>query len=130
MARRSRSSGSRGWRIEWDTESLERGFGLMDIRIKRFLHAHVVTWSVIIESHMKISAPWTDDTGMARFMLAAEGVRKNQNQYWVLMTHGVPYGKWLEVANQRRYAIILPTMYTHGQQCLAATSDMLDRIDV
>lgn len=123
-------AGSRGWRIEWDTSDLSTGIPLMEIRIRRYMHGHVVLWAGIIESYMKIRAPWTDRTGLARFTLAAEGVRENQNRYTIVMRHGMPYGKWLEIANQRRYSIVLPTMYTHGQQVVSNLTGMLDRIQV
>jgi hypothetical protein len=102
----------------------------MEIRIRRNMHAHVVLWATIIESYMKIGAPWTDRTGLARFMLAAQGVRENQNRYTIILRHGMKYGKWLEIANQRRYSIVLPTMYTHGHLVVSNFTGMLDRIGV
>jgi len=130
LARTRSLGGSRGWRIEWDTNGPLVGIALMEIRIKRYMHAHVVLWATIIESYMKISAPWTDDTGMARATLAAEGVRKDQNTYIIVLKHGVKYGKWLEIKNQNRFAIVRPTMHTHGTAAVSNLTGMLNRIQV
>ena len=104
------------------------GIPLMEIRLRRGIYALANVWDGIIEAHMKINAPWTDRTTAARSGLAAKAFRKNQNEYGIIMTYNVHYGKWLELCNQRRYGIIVPTLHSHGPQVLAAHTDLLDRI--
>ncbi len=61
------------------------------------------------ESLAKTQAPWTDRTGAARAGLAgsaATGPAESE----VVLSYNVDYGIWLELANQGRYATVIPTM--------------------
>lgn len=62
-----------------------------------------------IEAWMKQNAIWTDRTGNARQTLASE-VEEMVNQVTIAFGHGVAYGKWLELANSGRYAIVSPAL--------------------
>lgn len=63
-----------------------------------------------IESWMKANAPWTDRTANARQALRADTEKLMRQSYEIVLGHGVEYGKWLELANQGRYAIIAPAI--------------------
>ena len=63
-----------------------------------------------IERHAKQNAPWTDRTGAARQRLTARSQRLKELQYQITLSHGVDYGIWLELANEKKYAIIQPTL--------------------
>lgn len=67
------------------------------------------------EAYMKGTAPWHDDTGAARTGLRARAEKRGE-QFYMLLAHSVKYGIFLEVCNNRKYAIILPSLrYTMGQ---------------
>lgn len=61
------------------------------------------------ESLAKTGAPWTDRTGAAR-----AGLRGTSDSHpsggEVVLSYSVEYGVWLELANQGRYATVIPTM--------------------
>ena len=67
------------------------------------------------EDRMKSDAPWADRTGFARESLSAKAT---QDGGVVTMTleHGASYGFWLEVIQNGRFAIIGPTVETHGRR--------------
>src|SRR5262249_36617117 len=62
-----------------------------------------------IESWMKENAPWTDRTGNLRASLYAE-VLDLVTQIVIIFDYGLDYGRFLEYANQGRFAIIGPAL--------------------
>ena len=68
-----------------------------------------------LEETMRANAEWVDRTGAARAGLTA---RATQEPGIVTMTleHTVSYGYWLEVIQNGRFAILGPTMETHGRR--------------
>lgn len=58
-----------------------------------------------MESWAKANAPWTDRTGDARERLHAT-VEETGPIGTIVLSHGVDYGIWLEIANGGRFAII------------------------
>lgn len=80
-----------------------------------------------VEAHMKINAPWTDQTGNARQGLAARAYDTGDNKGIVLF-HQVPYGIWLEVKHSGRYATILPTIQVMGPEVMKSLENILGKI--
>lgn len=68
-----------------------------------------------LEDTMRANAVWADRTGAARAGLTA---RASQEDGVVTMTleHGVDHGFWLEVIQNGRFAILGPTLDTHGRR--------------
>lgn len=62
------------------------------------------------ETWMKSNAPWTDRTSNARNGLTARPVFDSPDQAKIVLSHGVPYGIWLEVRWGGRYAIVGPAV--------------------
>lgn len=60
--------------------------------------------------YAQVNAPWTDQTGEARSELTGEVVNDG-DYYGLTLRHGegVDHGKWLELMQGGRFAIILPT---------------------
>lgn len=62
-----------------------------------------------MENYARQSAPWTDRTGDARRSIASvDDSTKDIIRYWLKID--VDYGIWLEVSNQGKYRILVPTM--------------------
>lgn len=79
-----------------------------------------------IQTHMRQSAPWEDRTGNARSGLFSITERAAKDVVTIWMSHGhtVEYGKWLELANAGRYAVIMPTL----QQFMPEIEQALQRL--
>jgi len=60
------------------------------------------------EGYMKSTAPWKDRTGMARQNLKAT-IEYDKNKIRLILSHGVPYGYYLEYSRGGKYAILNPT---------------------
>lgn len=80
-----------------------------------------------LEAQMKTQAPWTDQTGNARNGLAARAYRSG-DEMGILLYHQVPYGIWLELANDSRYAIIIPTMENEADRVAASVQGLLSKM--
>lgn len=65
-----------------------------------------------IQDDMRNTAPWTDRTGNARTGLftVTEKASADLVVLWLSHGHTIEYGKWLELANQGKYAVIMPTL--------------------
>lgn len=80
-----------------------------------------------MEGDAKSQARWTDRTGHARQRLIGyvtdefEGVRLN-------LAHGVDYGLWLEVANEKRFAIVEPIVRLSAPFILESYTNLLEKM--
>lgn len=75
------------------------------LRVNRLLRTTAVRW----EALAKTQAPWTNRTGMARATLHADATMNGMGGE-IVLSHGMDYGIWLEIANGGRYQVIDPTM--------------------
>lgn len=66
-------------------------------------------YAVEIEAWMKDNAPWQDRTGNARQTLFAEAI-DFVDVVVILMSHGVEYSTFLELAHGGRYSILTPAL--------------------
>lgn len=70
-----------------------------------------------IEIFMKSNHPWRNRTGAAEAGLSARVSSSRLNYVQTIkLSHGVPYGVYLEYAMGRRFAIIEPTMRIKGPE--------------
>jgi len=63
----------------------------------------------------KEQAPWTDRTGDARAGLDVS-VDSSMSEITLTMFHTVDYGEWLEVIQNGRLAVIMPTLELYGEE--------------
>ena len=68
------------------------------------------TKAQIIESDMKVNRPWNDRTGAAKAELRTAVTRPEQDIVRITLAHGVNYGIFLELAHEKKNAIIAPTI--------------------
>lgn len=68
-----------------------------------------------LETIMKTGAPWADRTGQARSTLSAT-VENDAGIVSIILAHGVEWGKWLELIQNGRFAIVGPTLERHARR--------------
>jgi hypothetical protein len=69
--------------------------------------------ATIMQNSARGNAPWTDRTSNARTGLFGTAERDAAQQLvTIYLSHGadIDYGKWLELANAGKYAVIMPTI--------------------
>ena len=98
------------FRLEGDLEANLKQFG-PKVQAAMVAAAHYVAPQA--ESFMRSEATWTDRTGAARNGLRSQVVT-GPDKVAIVLYHSVPYGVWLELRWDGKYAIIERTMAAAG----------------
>lgn len=93
--------------------------------IRRGVRAIADRYAPEIEAYMKDNATWTDQTGNARANLRAEVEEIAGEMAQIVLSHGVEYGTFLELAHGGAYAILAPTVDVFGPRIWADVRAML-----
>lgn len=101
----------------------------MEDKLDRAIQGVCRYWDGPIEAAMKTGAPWTDRTTNARNGLRAVAVAVAKFKYWIILTHSVEYGIYLERSNDAKYAIIMPTIRQYAPRVMGTLNKILDRLD-
>jgi hypothetical protein len=114
--------------FELDMRPLLKGIKILDAQTDRGVAGVMEYWDSRIESHMKLGAPWTDRTGNARAGLFAKAGHDPGRRHWIDLGHRMPYGIWLEIRWNGRYAIVLPTLITYGPKIMGTLTKLFARL--
>ena len=90
-----------------DISDLLKGIYMIDKKADKAVKAFANTNVKVMESDAKEQAKWTDRTGAARNRLTGY-VEEMATGYRLILAHGVDYGIWLELAHEKRFAIVEP----------------------
>lgn len=82
--------------------------GLEQVQDRLFEALRIVSHSAAkeMEAWAKQNAKWTDRTGNARQKLTGDVYWANPKVLETVLAHQVDYGVWLELAHNRKYAIL------------------------
>lgn len=75
------------------------------------------------ENYAKQNRPWTDRTGQARQRLTG-WVEMFSDKIRIHIGHGVDYGIYLELANQKRFAILQKTVNAVSPEILEGFNEL------
>lgn len=81
------------------------------------------------ENYAKVNRRWTDRTGHARQRLTGF-VEKLPQTVRIYISHGVDYGIFLELAHEKRYAILQETINKNSQEILDGYKNMIGKMRV
>ena len=101
--------------------------GLSELLKVAAVRMYAETQAKNLEGYAKEHRPWTDRTGDARKRLTGY-VTEIPNGYSINLAHGVDYGIWLELAMEKRFAILEPTVRLRGPEVLRGLQGLLDRL--
>jgi hypothetical protein len=74
-----------------------------------------------MENEAKATHPWTNRTGEAERRIVGR-VERRGDMTRISLSHGVRYGVYLELANEKRYAVLWPTIRRHAPEILNAVA--------
>ena len=110
--------------FKFDASNLIKGLAEREIKTRAALGLYADTVAKKMETHAKSNKPWVDRTGRAKQSL-------NSSWKWVgdvarvELSHGVYYGIYLELCNEKKYAIIKPTIDIISPQAIRGLNKIL-----
>lgn len=117
-----------GQGFNFDISGLLRGLDNLESKTDQALRAYAEgSAAPKLVSYGKEHAPWTDRSGDARRTLGTQ-VLKMAGGYRIEFMHGVAYGIWLELANEKRFAIIEPTIRAKAPDIFKGLEHLWDRM--
>lgn len=110
-----------------DFQDLTAGLANFGSKSEAAMAMYVDTAALTLQDYMRDNAPWTDRTGHARQRLTAKA-SKTANGYRITLSQGVDYGVFLELAHEKRFAIIQPTITAKGPDVMKGFNNLLGRL--
>lgn len=80
-----------------------------------------------MQNYAKINRPWTDRTGWARQRLVG-WVERLSDVIRIYIGHGVNYGIYLELAHEKRYAILQKTVNALSVEIMEGFKNLLGKL--
>lgn len=96
-----------------DHDSITPTLGYMVLNGRRNVTDRLQKAAKLIEAYAKANAPWADRTGAARAGLTTQ-VYSQGDEVILELAHSVDYGQWLELIQDGRFAVIMPTLEKLG----------------
>jgi hypothetical protein len=115
--------------IHFDSGSLGRNLATLDYKIDRAIDSVQEVVVIKGEAALKDEAPWTDDTGVARSSLWADGSKMPNGTRKIAMGHGVDYGIYLEKSNHGRFQAIMPQILKTGREFMRSLEHLFATLD-
>lgn len=111
-----------------DAEDLQNNLRTFEDRALLAMQMYCETAASDLEGYMKQNRPWTDRTGQARQRLKGT-VEETEAGYRIALSQGVDYGIWLELAHEKKYAILEPTVRLKGPEVVQGFRGLLSSIE-
>lgn len=87
-----------------------------------------ITEASVLKGYMQRNRPWVDRSGEAKRQLDAVVSTPNDHTVRITLSHGVTYGKYLELAHGAKYAIIKPTIQKKGPGVYNKFNNFLNKL--
>ena len=115
-------------KLDFAGSQLNKGLNNMSVKLGAAVLMLLNTHAQTIEYKMKENRPWTDRTGMAKATLRTSVSRPSNNLFRITLAHGVDYGIWLELAHEKNYAIIAPTVREEGPRIVSDLDNLMSKL--
>jgi hypothetical protein len=99
--------------------------GSKDMKKRAATKLYADTAASKMEAEAKKQAPWNDQTSNARQSIRGRAYWTANNQVEIVLSGGMPYSPHLELAREKRYAILAPTVEKNKAKILKTLSERL-----
>jgi hypothetical protein len=106
--------------ITFDSSGFMSELNTRTERLKQALTILTDVASRKMENWAKENAKWEDRTGNARQGIKGESFWVNEHTITCALSHSVDYGIWLELANEKKYAILEEAIQEHKNELITA----------
>lgn len=126
-----------------ESDTLTKGLKEFPPKLAKYVGAYLQYEESNVQDYMRSNAKWTDRTSNARqglfakyqggqsltFYNVAKGGATNDKATWsIVCYHTMPYGIWLEVRWDGKYAIIYPTIVHEGKRIMKGLKGLIGRM--
>jgi hypothetical protein len=116
------------FKLDWNGQDISKNLAKMEQKLGAVVLMYAATKASEIEAKMKMNRPWTDRTGMAKTTLNAKVSQPNANTVRITLAHGVDYGIWLEIAHNKNWSIIGPTIEQEGPKITNDLQNLMNKL--
>lgn len=116
------------FKLDFNGSTLNKNLNNMSVKLGALILMYSATKASEIESKMKQNRPWTDRTNMAKATLNAKVSQPSSTVVRITLAHGVDYGIWLELAHNKNYAIIAPTIQEEGPRIVEDLNGLMSKL--
>lgn len=113
--------------MEWDLDPLLPRTEKLPKNLQPAIRSVMQYGAPQVQNHARDTAPWRDRTGNARQGLMARQYETG-TRHGIVLFHSVPYGLWLEVRWDGRYAVLLPTIQAWGPRIMRLLSRVFGKM--
>jgi hypothetical protein len=96
-------------------------------RSEKAVMSYGKTSAAQLTAKAKIDRPWTDRTAQARQRLHGD-CKRTDTGIRITLSHGVDYGIYLELAHEKRYAVIYPTLQHEAPKVMEGLRGLFNRL--
>lgn len=114
--------------LNYNQSNLSQNLDKLSVKLGAMILMYASTKAIKLQSEMQKNRPWTDRTGMAKATLRAVVSQPNENMIRITLSHGVSYGIWLELAHQKQFAIIGPTVQKESPKIVTELQGIMNQI--
>lgn len=113
--------------MRFDYKSLSAGLDKLEGRTDAAVRLYADTAATSLQGYAQKNASWVDRSGRARQTLQG-WVEPKTNGYRINIGHGVDYGIYLELAHEKRFAIIPNTLNYCSKKIMQGFENLLGRL--
>ena len=110
--------------IRVDISKVEKALDNMETKSQVAIKMFATEGAKKFQNYAKRHRPWTDRTGHARQRLTG-WVETFSDKTRIHIGHGVDYGVYLELSNEKKYAILQPTVNKVSPEILEGFKELL-----
>lgn len=116
------------FQLDYDKSTLKKNLDEMSVKLGAVVLMYASTKASELQGKMKLNRPWTDRTGMAKALLTAKVSQPSKQVVRITLAHGVEYGIWLELAHEKNYAIVAPTVREEGPRIVQDMDNLMSKL--
>lgn len=116
-------------KIRFNANEVKRKLNSMETKSEIAIKMYAQEGAKKFQNYAKIHRRWTDRTGHARQRLVGF-VEKLPNSFRIYISHGVNYGIYLELAHEKRFAILQETVNKNSIEILDGYEEMLKKMRI
>lgn len=111
-------------------DDISKNLGRMTQKVGAAVMMYAVTQASQMQAYMVTNHKWTNRTFMAEKTLSAVVSKPNEHIIRITLAHGVDYGIWLELAHEKNFAIIQPTLNVYGPRVIEDMGNLMASIAI